>query len=56
MGTITQMRIDIPHRNALACVWDRTGENNMRPTIREEFNTYRCANHEEKVIDLLAGA
>ncbi len=24
------------------------------PTIREKFNTYRFANHREKVIDLLA--
>jgi predicted helicase len=24
------------------------------PTIREKFNTYRCADYKEKVIDLLA--
>ena len=41
-------------RSALEWVLDQYKEKKPRdPTIRERFNTYRFADHKEKVIDLL---
>ena len=41
-------------RSALEWVLDQYKERTPRdPTIRERFNTYRFADHKEKVIDLL---
>ena len=41
-------------RSALEWVLDQYRERKPRdPTIREQFNTYRFANHKERVIDLL---
>lgn len=45
-----------PHdeRSALEWVLDQYKEKPPKdPTIREKFNTYRFADHKEKVIDLL---
>ena len=40
--------------SALEWVLDHYNERKPRdPTIREQFNTYRFANHKERVIDLL---
>lgn len=40
---------------ALDCVLDPYKEKKPKdPTIREKFDTYRFADHKEKVIDLLA--
>ncbi len=42
-------------RSALEWILDQYKEKTPRdPTIREKFNTYRFADHKEKVIDLLA--
>jgi predicted helicase len=42
------------NRSALEWVLDQYKEKTPRdPTIREKFNTYRFADHKEKVIDLL---
>ena len=42
------------NRSALEWVLDQYKERKPRdPTIREQFNTYRFANHKERVIDLL---
>ena len=41
-------------RSALEWVLDQYKEKTPRdPTIREKFNTYRFADHKERVIDLL---
>ncbi len=41
-------------RSALEWVLDQYKERTPRdPTIRERFNTYRFADHKEKVIDIL---
>jgi len=43
------------NRSALDWVLDQHKERKPRaPTIREKFDTYRFADHKEKVIDLLA--
>jgi predicted helicase len=42
------------NRSALEWVLDQYKEKKPKdPTIREKFDTYRFANHKEKVIDLL---
>lgn len=42
------------NRSALEWILDQHKEKTPRdPTIREKFNTYRFADHKEKVIDLL---
>ena len=42
------------NRSALECVLDQYKEKKIKdPTIREQFNTYRFADHKERVIDLL---
>lgn len=42
------------NRSALEWVLDQYKEKTPKdPTIREKFNTYRFADHKEKVIDLL---
>src|SRR5260370_29446617 len=42
------------NRSALEWILDQFKEKTPKdPTIREKFNTYRFANHKEKVIDLL---
>ncbi len=42
------------HRSALEWILEEYKESTPRdPTIREKFNTYRFADHKEKVIDLL---
>ena len=42
------------NRSALEWVLDQYKERKPRdPTIRERFNTYRFADHKERVIDLL---
>ena len=42
------------NRSALEWVLDQYKEGTPRdPTVREKFNTYRFADHKEKVIDLL---
>jgi predicted helicase len=42
------------NRSALDWILDQYKEKTPRdPTIRERFNTYRLADHKEKVIDLL---
>ena len=42
------------HRSALEWILEEYKERTPRdPTIREKFNTYRFADHKEKVIDLL---
>jgi predicted helicase len=42
------------NRSALEWILDQYRETTPRdPTIREKFNTYRFADHKEKVIDLL---
>jgi predicted helicase len=42
------------NRSALEWILDQYKEKTPKdPTIREKFNTYRFANHKEKVIDLL---
>jgi predicted helicase len=42
------------HRSALEWILDQYKERKPKdPTIRERFNTYRFADHKEKVIDLL---
>jgi predicted helicase len=42
------------NRSALEWILDQYKESKPRdPTIREKFNTYRFADHKEKVIDLL---
>jgi predicted helicase len=43
------------NRSALEWILDQYKEKKPKdPTIREQFNTYRFADHKEKVIDLLA--
>ena len=43
------------NRSALEWILDQYKEKKPKdPTIREKFNTYRFADHKEKVIDLLA--
>ena len=43
------------NRSALEWVLDQHKERTPKdPTIRERFNTYRFADHKEKVVDLLA--
>src|SRR5690606_13442464 len=43
------------NRSAIDWVLDQHKEKNPRdPTIREKFDTYRFADHKERVIDLLA--
>ena len=45
------------NRSALEWILDQYRERNPRdPTIRKKFNTYRFADHKEKVIDLLKRA
>jgi predicted helicase len=42
------------NRSALEWILDQHKEKTPKdPTIRERFNTYRFADHKEKVIDLL---
>ena len=42
------------NRSAIDWVLDQHKEKTPKdPTIREEFNTYRFADHKEKVVDLL---
>ena len=42
------------NRSALEWILDQHKEKTPKdPTIREKFNTYRFADHKEKVIDLL---
>jgi predicted helicase len=42
------------HRSALEWILEEYKETTPRdPTIREKFNTYRLADHKEKVVDLL---
>jgi predicted helicase len=42
------------NRSALEWIFDQYKEKKPKdPTIREKFNTYRFADHKEKVIDLL---
>ena len=42
------------NRSALEWILDQYKEKSPKdPTIREKFNTYRFADHKEKVIDLL---
>jgi predicted helicase len=42
------------NRSALEWILDQYKEKKPKdPTIREKFNTYRFADHKEKVIDLL---
>ena len=42
------------NRSALEWVLDQYKEKTLKdPTVREKFNTYRFADHKEKVIDLL---
>jgi len=42
------------NRSALEWILDQYKEKTLKdPTIREKFNTYRFADHKEKVIDLL---
>lgn len=42
------------NRSALESILDQYKEKTPKdPTIREKFNTYRFADHKEKVIDLL---
>ena len=42
------------NRSALEWILDQHKEKKPKdPTIREKFNTYRFADHKEKVIDLL---
>jgi predicted helicase len=42
------------NRSALEWILDQYKEKTPKdPTIREKFNTYRFADHKEKVIDLL---
>ena len=42
------------NRSALEWVLDQYKERKPRdPTIRERFNTYRFADHKERVVDLL---
>ena len=44
----------VGNRTALEWVLDQHKEKTPKdPTIREHFNTYRFADHKEKVIDLL---
>ena len=47
--------MDLPPRQpALEWILDQYKEKTPKdPTIREKFNTYRFADHKEKVIDLL---
>lgn len=43
------------NRSAVEWVLDQYKEKTPKdPTIREKFNTYRFADHKEKVIDLIA--
>ena len=45
---------DLGNRSALEWVLDQYKERKPRdPTIRERFNTYRFADHKERVVDLL---
>ena len=45
---------ELGSRSALEWVLDQYKERKLRdPTIRERFNTYRFADHKERVIDLL---
>ncbi len=47
-------RYELGNRSALEWVLDQYKEKKPRdPTIREKFNTYRFADHKERVIDLL---
>ena len=47
-------RYKLGNRSALECVLDQYKEKKPRdPTIRERFNTYRFADHKERVIELL---
>ena len=47
-------RYELGSRSALEWVLDQYKEKKPRdPTIREKFNTYRFADHKERVIDLL---
>ena len=47
-------RYQLGSRSALEWVLDQYKERKPRdPTIRERFNTYRFADHKERVIDLL---
>ena len=41
------------NRSALEWVLDQYKERPRDPTIRERFNTYRFADHKERVVDLL---
>ena len=44
----------LANRSALEWILDQYKEKTPKdPTIREKFNTYRFADHKEKVIDLL---
>lgn len=47
-------RYKLGNRSALEWILDQYKEKTPKdPTIREKFNTYRFADHKEKVIDLL---
>ena len=48
-------RVNLPcNRSALEWILDQYKHKTPKdPTIREKFNTYRFADHKEKVIDLL---
>ena len=46
--------VRLGNRSALEWVLDQYKEKTPKdPTIREKFNTYRFADHKEKVVDLL---
>jgi len=49
-----ELRVPFGNRSALDWVLDQHKERKPRdPTIREKFDTYRFADHKERVIDLL---
>lgn len=51
---IADFRRGLGNRTALEWILDQYKEKTPKgPTIREKFNTYRFADHKEKVIDLL---
>lgn len=48
-------RYQLGNRCALEWVLDQYKEKKPKdPTIREKFDTYRCADHKDRVIDRLA--
>ena len=51
---LDELRVPFGNRSALDWVLDQHKERKPRdPTIREKFDTYRFADHKERVIDLL---